>query len=40
MPTHKESLMAEWKSLREESAKKQDFVERLILTTVKRTTRI
>lgn len=34
MPTHKESLMAEWKSLREESAKKQDFVERLILTTV------
>ena len=34
MPDRTESLMEEWKSLREESQRKQDFVERLVLTTV------
>ena len=33
MSVNKENMMEEWKSLRNEIARKQDFVERLVLTT-------
>ena len=34
MSSHAENLMEEWKALRSEIARKQDFAERLVLTTV------